>query len=268
MTDLIQSNRDALLSLTGIQMNENHAYAHLVNTCIYAMSLASSLKFDKPRIAALGTAAILHDLGKVLVSPEIISNPEDLTDDEQEALHRHPIEAALIFSEVTGITKMAMVAAFEHHQHGGIYGYPKKDDSVLPHLFSQIISLADTYEVLTATRVYYHVPMPPEEVVRILMKKRNTDFKPVLVKAFLRMVGIFPIGTLLKLSSGEVGLVTQQTADLLRPRILLLTKFDGSEKESGEEVSLLEKAGDRYLRDVIGTIHPDGVKIDSKLYFG
>jgi len=97
MTDLIQSNRDALLSLTGIQMNENHAYAHLVNTCIYAMSLASSLKFDKPRIAALGTAAILHDLGKVLVSPEIISNPEDLTDDEQEALHRHPIEAALIF---------------------------------------------------------------------------------------------------------------------------------------------------------------------------
>ena len=103
-------------------------------------------------------------------------------------------------------------------------------------------SLVDAYEVLTAIRVYYNLNAS-NEVIRILVKKREIDFDATLVKAFINMIGIFPIGTLLKLSSGEIGLVVHQTSDLMRPRILLLTKFDGSEKESGEEVSLLEMTG-------------------------
>ena len=134
------------------------------------------------------------------------------------------------------------------------------------HLFSQIISLADAYEVLTATQVYYNIPMPPDQVIRILTKKRGNNFNSVLVKAFINMIGIFPIGTLLKLSSGEVGLVVQQTSDLMRPRVLLLTKFDGSEKESGEEISHSRNNGGKYNRDVVGTINPQTANIDIKRY--
>jgi hypothetical protein len=163
------------------------------------------------------------------------------------------------------VTKLAMVAAFEHHQHGTA-GYPHVETSIQQHLFSQIVSLADSYEALTAARVYYSVQMPADQAIRILMKKRGSVFNPVLVKAFVNMIGIFPIGTVLKLSSGEVGLVLHQTRDLLRPRILLLTKFDGSERESGAEISLLDTTGGKYIRDVVGTINPHTANIDIKRY--
>jgi HD-GYP domain-containing protein (c-di-GMP phosphodiesterase class II) len=247
-------------------MHEKHAFAHLVNTSILAMSLASFLSLEKSRIVALGTAAILHDIGKARVPLEIINKPDILSDDEWKAVERHSIEGAFILLDIPGITKMALVTAFEHHQHGGVHGYPQVDGPVQQHLFSQIVSLADAYEVLMSSQVYYDCQMTPEQVIRILAKKRGSDFNAVLVKAFINMIGIFPIGTLLKLSSDEVGLVVHQTPDLMRPRVLLLTKFDGSEKESGEEISLLETSEGKYKRDVTGTINSHKANINIKRY--
>jgi hypothetical protein len=108
--------------------------------------------------------------------------------------------------------------------------------------------------------------MPAEKAIQILLSKRGTTFNPVLVKAFVNMIGIFPIGTILKLDTGEIGLVVHQTRDLMRPRVLLLSKFDGSEKESGTETSLLETAGGRYKHTAVGTIDPYVAKIDIKKY--
>jgi len=267
MVDNAHDNRDALMGLTGCKMSDEHTFAHLVNTSILAISLATFLSFEKTRIVALGVAAMLHDIGKVRVPLEIINKPDHLTDEEWEPVERHPIEGALIISDIPGITKLAMVTAFEHHQHGSVHGYPQIDGPFQQHLFSQIVSLVDAYEVLTATRVYYNVQLPPDEVIRILAKKRGSDFNEVLVKAFINMVGIFPIGTLLKLSSNEIGLVVHQTSNLMRPRVLLLTKFDGSEKESGEEISLLEMTEEKYKRDVAGIINPNTADIDIKRYF-
>jgi hypothetical protein len=99
-----------------------------------------------------------------------------------------------------------------------------------------------------------------------MLKKRGTAFNAVLVKAFVNMIGIFPVGTVLKFDTGEIGIVMHQTRDLMRPRVLLLTKFDGSEKESGQEVSLLETEGGRYKRTIAGTIDPSVLKIDVKKY--
>ncbi len=265
MVDNIIDNRDALMGLTNLKMYDEYTFAHSVNTSILAISLGTFLSFEKPQIAALGVAAMLHDIGKVRVPIEIINKPAKLSDEEWKAVKRHPVDGALIASTIPGVTKLAMVASFEHHLHGAS-GYPHVEVPVQPHLFSQIVSLADSYEALTAARVYYSVQMPPDEAIRILMKKRGIAFNPVLVKAFVNMIGIFPIGTLLKLSSGEVGLVLHQTRDLMRPRVLLLTKFDGSEKESGVEISLLETAGGKYKRDVVGTINPHTANINIKKY--
>jgi HD-GYP domain-containing protein (c-di-GMP phosphodiesterase class II) len=266
MVDSINDDRDALIGVTGVKMHDKHALAHLVNTSILAMSLANYLSFEKKQIIALGIAAMLHDIGKTKVPAEIINKTDLLTDEEWETVERHPIEGALIISDMSGITKMAMVTAFEHHRHGGAHGYPKIDDSAEPHLFSQIVSLVDAYEVLSAVRIYYNAQMTCDQVIRTLAKKRGIDFNATLVKAFINMIGIFPIGTLLKLSSGEIGLVVHQTSDLMRPRVLLLTKFDGSEKESGEEVSLLEMTAGKHKRDVTGTIDSHTANIDVKRY--
>jgi len=265
MVDNVLENRDALMGLTSLKMYDEYTFAHSVNTSILAISLGTFLSFEKPQIAALGVAAMLHDIGKVRVPLEIINKPGKLTDEEWQAVKRHPINGALIASGIPGVTKLAMVVAFEHHQHG-TSGYPHVEAHAYEHLFSNIVSLADSYEALTAARVYYSVQMPPDQAIRILVEKRGTVFHPVLVKAFVNMIGIFPIGTVLKLSSGEVGLVLHQTRDLMRPRILLLTKFDGSERVSGEEVSLLETTGGKYKRNVFGIINPYTANINIKQY--
>jgi HD-GYP domain-containing protein (c-di-GMP phosphodiesterase class II) len=266
MVDNILENRDALLGLTNIKMYDEYTFAHSVNVAVLAISLGTYLSFEKPQIAALGIAGMMHDIGKVSVPLEIINKPDKLTDTEWEMVKRHPIEGALILADVPAMTRLAMVSAFEHHQHGDIRGYPKMDDMVQQHPFSQIVAIADSYDAIIAARVYYKVPTPPDEGIRIMLKKRGTTFNAVLVKAFVNMIGIFPVGTLLKLDTGEIGIVMHQTRDLMRPRVLLLTRFDGSEKESGQEVSLLETEGGRYKRTIAGTIDPSIPKIDVKKY--
>lgn len=266
MVDNVLENRDALLGLTSIKMYDEYTFAHSVNTSILAVSLGTYLSFEKPQIAALGVAGLMHDIGKLHVPHEIINKPGRLTDGEWEAVKRHPVEGALLMADAPGVSKLAMVAAFEHHQHGDGRGYPQVDGELKQHPFSQIVALADAYEALTAARVYYRVQMPPYNAVRILLKKRGAVFNPVLVKAFVNMIGLFPIGTLLKLDTGEVGLVMHQTRDLLRPRVLVLSKFDGSEKGSGKEVSLLETVNGRHTRSIAGTIDPHAAGIDIKRY--
>jgi len=266
MVDNILDNRDTLMGLTSIKMYDEYTFAHSVNTSILAVSLGTFLSFDKPQIAALGVAGLMHDIGKVNIPHDIINKPGKLTEEEWEQVKRHPVEGALLLSDIPGVSKLAMVAAFEHHQHGDVRGYPKVDGELRQHPFSQIVALADAYEALTAARVYYSSQMPPDQAVRILLAKRGSTFNPILVKAFINMIGIFPIGTLLKLNTGEVGLVKHQTRDLMRQRVLLLTKFDGSEKDSGTEASLLETVSGQYKRSIIGIINPHEARIDVKKY--
>ena len=266
MVDNILDNRDAFMGLTSIKMYDEYTFAHSVNTSVLAISLGTFLSFEKPQIAALGVAGLLHDIGKVRVPLEVINKPGKLLDEEWELVKRHPVEGALILSDIPGVTRLAMVAAFEHHQHGDIRGYPEIDGQHQQHLFSQIVALCDAYDAITAARVYYSLQKPLDQAVRILLDKRGSAFDPILVKAFVNMVGIFPAGTLLKLDTGEIGLVVHQTRDLLRPRLLLLDKFDGSEKDTGTEISLLETVGGRYKRTIAGTINPYAAKIDIKQY--
>jgi len=266
MVDNVLDDRDALMGLTNIKMYDEYTFAHSVNTSILSVSLGSYLSLDKPQIAILGVAALMHDIGKVTIPGEIINKPGKLTDEEWKYVERHPIDGALLLSNVRGVSKLAMVAAFEHHQHGE-KGYPEVEGKYKRHPFSQIVSLADSYEAITSSRVYYSNRISPDAAIRILLKNKGITCAPVLLQAFINMIGIFPIGTLLKLDTGEVGLVMHQTRDLMRPRVLILNKFDGSEKETGEVVSLVETMGGNYKRSISGTIDPNIAKIDMKKYF-
>jgi HD-GYP domain-containing protein (c-di-GMP phosphodiesterase class II) len=266
LVDNILQSRDALLGLTNLKMYDEYTFAHSVNVSVLAISLGTYLSFEKPQVAALGVAGMMHDIGKISVPLEVINKPDKLSDKEWEMVKRHPVEGALLLADVPAMTKIAMVASFEHHQHGG---YPRMDDRVQQHPFSQIIAIADAYDAIIAARVYYKVPTPPEKGIQILLSKSGIAFNAVMVKAFVNMIGIFPIGTVLKLDTGEIAIVMQQTRNLTRPRVLLLTKFDGSEKEDPNAmVSLLETEGGRHKRTIIGTIEAVGASIDVKKYLG
>ncbi len=263
MVDSILDNRDALLGLTSIKLYDEYTFAHSVNVAILSIAMGAFLSLEKSRIAALGTSGMLHDIGKVNIPIDIINKPEALTEEEWEIMKRHPVDGAVILSGMSGVSRLAMVAAFEHHLHYDARGYPRIGRSQL-HPFSQIVSISDAYDALTSARVYYGLPTPPDEAVRTLLEKRGTIFDPMLVKAFVNMVGIFPIGTVLRLNTGETGLVVHQTRDLLRPRVLLLRTFDGAEKD---EVSLLEMEKGRYRRTIAASLNPHSMNIDLNPYF-
>ena len=265
MVDNVLENRDAFLGLTNIKMYDEYTFAHSVNVSILAVSLGTYLSFTSRRSRHWGCAGLMHDIGKVKVPHEIINKPGKLTDEEWEVVKRHPVEGAMLLAGTSGVSKLAMVAAFEHHQHGD-RGYPDLNDGLQQHPFSQIISLMDAYDAITAARVYYREQTSPDQAVRILLKKRGAPFNPVLVNAFVKMIGLFPIGTVVQLDTGEIGMVKNQTSDLMRPRVLILTKFDGSEKESGMIASLMETAGGNYKRSITGTIDPWQARIDVKKY--
>ena len=265
MVDSILDNRDALVGLTSIKFYDEYTFVHSLNVAILSMAMGAFLSLDKAQIAALGVAGMLHDIGKVNIPLEIINKPGSLTDAEWEIVKRHPVEGALILSGLLGVGRVAMVTAFEHHRQYNLKGYPlTADEHTVPHAYARIIALADAYDALTSVRVYYRVLRPPDEAVRILLGKRGTLFDPVLVKALVNMVGIFPIGTLLRLDTEEIGLVTHQTRDLLRPRILLLRTFDGTERE---ETNLLEMESGRYKRTAVASVHPNDVNVDINQYF-
>ncbi|HDQ03049.1 MAG TPA: HD domain-containing protein [Deltaproteobacteria bacterium] len=266
MVDYVLDNKDALIGLTNIKMYDEYTFAHCVNTAILAVSTGTYLSLSKPQLSALGVGALMHDIGKVNIPPEIINKPGMLTEKEWEIIQRHPVDGALFLSSVQNISKLATVIAFEHHHHGP-KAYPPLKSYHKRHPFSQIVSLADSYEAITASRVYYASKIPPDEAIRILLKNQGITSSVALLKAFINTIGIFPAGTLLQLDSGEIGLVINQTQDLMRPRVLLLNKFDGSEKESGQVVSLVETAGGKYKRSIAGTIDPNMAKINVQMYF-
>lgn len=264
MVDNIMDNRDAMIGLTSIKLYDEYTFAHSVNVSLLSIALGAFLALDKSQIAALGLAGMLHDIGKVNVPLQIINKPEALTDEEWEVMKRHPIEGALILTTMSGVSPLAIVAAFEHHLHHDTRGYPSISDFGEMHPFSQVVAITDAYDALTSSRVYYNLATPPDEAVRILLRKRGTNFNPMLVKAFVNLVGIFPVGTLVRLSTGEVGLVMHQTGDLLRPKVLLLRTFDGTETE---EVNLLEMEKGRYKRSILDSIDPQNMNVNIAQYF-
>ena len=125
MVDNVLDNRDSLVGLTSLKMYDEYTYAHSVNVSILCVSLGTFLSFDKPQISILGAAGLMHDIGKVTVPHEVVNKPGKLTDDEWEQVKRHPIEGALLLSDTPGLSRLAMVAAYEHHQHGEVRGYPR-----------------------------------------------------------------------------------------------------------------------------------------------
>ncbi len=264
MVDNIMDNRDAMIGLTSIKLYDEYTFAHSVNVSLLCIAMGAFLALEKPQIAAMGLAGMLHDIGKVNVPLQIINKPQALTDEEWEVMKRHPIEGAMILTTMSGVSPLAIVAAFEHHLHHDARGYPSISDFGEMHPFSQVVAIADAYDALTSSRVYYNISTPPDEAVRVLLDKRGSNFNPMLVKAFVNLVGIFPIGTLVRLSTGEVGLVKHQTGDLLRPKVLLLRTFDGTETE---QASLLEMERGRYKRSILDSIDPQSMSVNVAQYF-
>jgi len=264
----IMQDESALLGLANIKNYDEYTFNHSVNVAIYAIALGQRIGFPKKILSHLGMAGLLHDVGKTRIPSEVLNKTEKLTPQEWTMIRAHPLIGAEIVIRVKewGELSTRMIdAAFEHHLKYDLSGYPKLARKRNITLFGRITSLVDVYDALIRPRVYRRFPYVSEKILGLMLEKAGKDFDPALVKVFINMIGIFPLGTLVLLNTNEIGIVVQiqEEPELIeRPKVCLLYYSDG-EYRKGKLVDLreLDEETGTYTRSIVKTIDPNEYNI-------
>ena len=274
IVDAILSDPSSLVGLTTLREFDEYTFVHSVNVCILSVALGRRLGLSKPQMLDLGLAALLHDIGKSRVSLDTLNKREPLTEVEKQELQAHTWQGVLaLFALPAGAGRpwRAIVSAFEHHLRVDLTGYPATVRVRPLSLFSKIIAVADGFDAATTTRVYQENPWSPADVLRGMRDNARLGFDPVIVKAFINLTGIYPIGTLVVLDTFEMGLVHAPNADptaLSRPIVRLLSDEQGNMLPNTVLTDLTERAeGGTYWRTIIRTEDPTRYGIRVGDYF-
>lgn len=227
----VLENQQAILALAAIKKHDSLTSHHSINVCILSLLVGSKIFKKYSELNVLGAAALLHDIGKINLPKKLITKVSPLTPEEWEAIKKHPVFGANILKGLDGIDKLAMVVAYEHHAGLNLKGYPEIKDKSAPHVFSRIVHIADVYEASTSSlRPYSAHPLAPDVILGQMYEKRDSYFDSQILKVFIKTLGIYPIGTLVVLNTGERGIVSEnQDKDLLRPVVKVFTDAAGNQ---------------------------------------
>jgi putative nucleotidyltransferase with HDIG domain len=265
----LMQDESTLLGLANIKNYDEYTFNHSVNVAIYAIALGQRVGLPKKLLSHLGMAGLLHDIGKTKIPPELINKTEKLTPQDWALIRYHPVagtEIILRVKEWGELSTRLIAAAFEHHLRYDLSGYPRMSRKKSTTLFGRIVALADFFDALIRPRAYRGFPYVSEKILGFMLERAGKDFDPALVKIFINMMGIFPLGTLVLLDTNEMGIVVQTQEDpesIDRPKVCLLTYSDG-EYRKGEVVSLKEtgeKTG-TYKRSILKTLDPNEYNIN------
>lgn len=217
----------AVLGLTAIKGHDDYTLNHAINVCILAVSMGASLGLDAETLKSLGLSALLYDLGKVRIPEDILNKQGPLTSDEWQIVKSHTTEGADLLKRIQIVDQMPMVVAYEHHQRHDMQGYPDHDADNEQHLFSKVVALCDAYDAMT-TRRPFRREIRPDKALAVLMQGRGKAYDPSITKSFVQMLGIYPMGAVVKMSDGTSAVVFRVNRDdLLRPRVKVLVDTEG-----------------------------------------
>ena len=274
IVDQILNEETSLIGLTTIRDYDEYTFTHSVNVCIFSVALGKRLGLGKIQLYDLGMAALFHDLGKSRVPAEIINKPGGLTDDEWRLIAAHPWLGALALFQTRGSQDLpyrAMVVAHEHHMKMDLTGYPRPVRPRALSMFSKIVAVADGFDAATSRRSYQTTPMSPAQVMQEMRDNPRRGMDPVVVKAFINLTGIYPVGTLVVLDTFELGIVhaVNPIPEMLsRPVVRVISDDRGNLSHPGTLADLAEQGGDGvYLRTIIKTDNPDRYGIRVGDYF-
>jgi HD-GYP domain-containing protein (c-di-GMP phosphodiesterase class II) len=232
LIDQITRDEQSMIELTAIRDYDDYTYAHSINVTIYALTVGVRLGLDRARLSQLGFAGLFHDVGKIRLPSDLIRKPDAYDENDWIQMQRHPLLGAktiLRNMELNVHTARAARAAFEHHIHSDFTGYPRlHHDRRTTNLFSQIISIVDSFDALASGRVYLKKSIPPDEVLKKMRFQMNDKFDPFLLKLFNDIVGIYPAGTLILLTTDEIALVlTNNREQPARPYVKVVGNRHG-----------------------------------------
>ena len=270
IVDQILSEETSLIGLTTLRDYDEYTFTHSVNVCIFAVALGKRLGLTRVQLYDLGIAALLHDIGKSRVPQEILNKPDGLNESEWQIMAGHPWMGVLSLFNVRGAQELpyrAMIVAFEHHMKRDLTGYPRVVRERNLSLFSRIVATADGFDAATTRRAYQSVPFSPADVLREMRDNPRRGMDPIVVKAFINLTGIYPVGTLVILDTFELAVVhaPNPVADMLsRPIVRIISDAMGNLLHPGTLFDLAELNDEGgFVRTIIKTEDPDryGIRI-------
>ncbi len=269
VAEIIESlirNPDAMLLLGSIKSHQQEAEAHAINTCILSLTLGRFMKFSQKMVEELGLSALLHDVGEVKIPIELISaGPK--TPKEVELMKSHTRLGVEILINTPGIPESVIDVAHSHHEQVDGKGYPRGLSGNSLTIFSKIVGIVDAYDKLT--RGIGEKGISSTEALRYLYLYRDKLFDAKLTEAFIKCLGIYPVGSLVELDSGEVGIVvSSQPGEHLFPRLMLVRSPDKRPYEPPRMISLamFARNEDEMKYTIRQVLPPDAYGVDMRSY--
>jgi len=269
IVDQVLHEEPAMLGMTTLRDYDEYTFTHSVNVCILSVALGQKLGFSKLQLFDLGLGALFHDVGKSRVPLSVLNKEGRLDKEEWKVMSQHPEFGLMLLFDLHGFEEppyRAMLTAYEHHMRIDFTGYPKVLRKRWLGFFSRIIAVADAFDAATSKRSYQYIPFPPDEVLREMRDNPTRGFDPVVVKAFVNMMGIYPVGTVCILDSGELSVVVAPSPnpeELHRPLVRIVSDANGRKLPQPPLVDLSEThmTTGRPSRTIVKTTDPDKYNI-------
>ena len=263
LANIVTQDRTSLMALTALKKYDNYTFTHMVNVAALSMAQARSLNLDGPLLREFGFAALMHDIGKVNTPLDILNKPGKLTDEEFSVMKMHVVDGAHILRRTPEMPALAPVVAFEHHLRQDLSGYPENIGHRKLNLCTQIVSIADVFDALRSNRPYRE-GLATSRIKSIMSEQGNPAFNQTLLRRFVNLMGLFPIGTIVRLNTAEVGVVTaEHPEDPFRPQVKIIFDDKGARLEYEQLVNTWERdPRGEFPRAVVETVDPDTVELD------
>jgi HD-GYP domain-containing protein (c-di-GMP phosphodiesterase class II) len=243
ISDSVARNASALISLARLKTADDYTYMHSVAVCAMMVALARQLKLSEPEVRAAGMAGLMHDLGKALMPMAVLNKPGKLTDAEFAIIRTHPVEGHKMMLAAGGIDAFTRDVCLHHHEKMDGSGYPDKLKGDGISLFAKMAAVCDVYDAITSNRPYKS-GWDPAESLRKMAEWANGHFDPKVFQAFVRSLGIYPIGSLVRLTSGRIGVVVEQgSKSLTQPQVKVFFSTKSNLRIPSEVIDLSSSLG-------------------------
>lgn len=255
LIDVIIEDEAALMEMTALRNFDDYTYVHSVNVCVLALILGHHLGLDRRRLSNLGVGSLIHDIGKTKLPVELVNKPDSYDEYDWELMRKHPIYGVKFILKTRNVeetTARAASAIYEHHIAYDGSGYPDLLKKRMPTLFARIVAICDTYNAMSSGRVYHRKKNLPDEVVTNMVNRAGKGFDPILLKVFVNAMGIYPVGTVVALSSNQVGIVTKNNPkDPENPKVKIVADQGGLLQLDKVKVIDLSKESDIIVTRMI-----------------